>query len=171
MQTCKTVFGKIKEGDFLSEIQYYKVVKVSGNKIKVRNQRGLEFGIDKPIVEEGLYSANQHDEVVRVTRTELVQILAGAGDSVFTVNFNKKVDPKKLRDIVNSPDVVVKTIKDAEKILLGEERTMVGHLISNDSIAGRFQVQDLEDESTYPKQVDQRTINWVILRNTRYEVK
>lgn len=48
----------LKQGDFISETQYYKIQSVSSDKITVKNERGFEFAISKPIIAEGTFSAN-----------------------------------------------------------------------------------------------------------------
>ena len=167
----KSDVSQIKKGDCLSEIQYYEVLSVNSKGVHVKNERGMEFTIGAAIVEEGLFSANQHEDVEEVTRTELVATLANAGETVFTANFNKKPDIKALKEAFNNPEVQVKTQVAMNEMLLGEARTMVGYLKSSDSLSGRYQVVDLEDPEKRAKQIDQRTLNWIILRNVKYTVK
>jgi hypothetical protein len=167
----KSDASQIKVGEFLSEIQYYKVLEVSSSGIFVKNIRGLEFTISKSIVEEGLHSDRQFNEEQQVTRTELVQVLSNAGETVFTACFNKKLDAKALKESFNDPKISVKSVAAMQRMLLGEERVLTGFLLSSDALSGRFQVVDLEDPEGRAKQIDQRTLNWVILRNIKYTVK
>lgn len=167
----KSDASQLREGDFLSEIQYYKVLQVNSTGVLVVNEREMEFTISRGIIEEGSFCAGQYAEEQLVTRTELVTILANAGETVFTANFNKKLDVSGLKEAFNDPAVQVKSKAAMERMLLGEERTIVGYLKSSDAMSGRFQVVDLEDEKKLVKQVDQRTLNWVILRNVKYIVK
>jgi|1_EtaG_2_1085319.scaffolds.fasta_scaffold00140_8 hypothetical protein len=167
----KSDHTQLKVGGFLSEVQYYKVIDVRPNNVKVRNERGMEFVIGKEIIEEGSFSADQFEGEEEITRTDLVQILANAGETVFTANFNKKLDVKQFKEAFNDPKNTVKSNAALERMLLGEPRTMIGYLTGADAISGRFQVVDLEAEKAFPKQIDMRTLNWVILRNVKYTVK
>ena len=90
----KSNFKELRVGDHLSEIQYYEVLEKNGNKVQVKNERGMTFNVSSAIVEEGMYSATQHVETTDVTRTEMVAILEQAGETVFTVCFKKKPDVK-----------------------------------------------------------------------------
>ena len=167
----KSIVSNLKEGDKLSEIQYYTVKTVSRGTVVVENSRGFEFSIGQSIIEEGSFSAHQYDEEVTMTRTELIEVFANAGETVFTANFNKKPDAKSLKAKFNDPETTIKTNVAMEKLLLGDERTMIGYLVGKDEGTGRFKVVDLEDSSDFPKQVDPRTLNWLILRNVKYQVK
>ena len=87
----KSNFKHIKDGDKLSETQYYTVEDVSRSGIMVVNDRGMRFTISKDIVEEGIYSANQFSEEKKITKTEMAELFSHIGDTVFTVNFNKQI--------------------------------------------------------------------------------
>jgi hypothetical protein len=176
---------KLQIGEYLSEIQYYKVVRVSSTVITVANERGFESEVDKAIVEEGMYSASQYQSEKTVTRTEICEILERAGNHVFTVHFTKQIQEKELKNkllkMLESeegsplkPKDIEKAIKQQSKeIIKGEERTLVGHLIEVEQKMGRSLVIDLEVPSDQHRlrQVDHRTIDWLILKNVKYIVK
>ena len=168
--------AKIKVGDRFSETQYYICTEVQRERIQVRNERGYEFGIGKEIVREGLFSANQFQDEQKVTRTELVEILEGAKDTIFTVNFQKQIKPedmsKRLKQLAGQKILASKSAALAKDLLAGEERTLVGYMLDVEPKMGRSQVIDLEAEGDHRlRLVDHRTLNWIIIRNVKYVLK
>jgi len=173
----------LKVGDHLSETQYYKVTELHDGRVALENERGLKITVTHRIVEEGMYSASQFTKTVELSRTALCEVLEGAGDSIFTVNFNKQLKEKEVADQLIAavselgadadPKVLAKKIKAVvKKGVGGELRTLVGYMVQTEAKMGRSQVIDLEAP---PKQryrlVDHRTINWLVLKNVKYVVK
>ena len=175
---------KIKVGEYLAEIQYYQVVKVNPKTIKVVSDKGVESNIDKDLVLD-MYSASQYQIEKYITRTEVNNILANIGQQIFTVNFNKQV---KQDDIKNKLLTAIKdeegnplTYEQIEKNLKiiskelnkGEERTLIGYLLEINNEMGRSSAIDLEIErgQNRLRQIDHRTINYLIFKNTKYLVK
>lgn len=176
---------KLAVGDYLSEIQYYKVIKVNPKTVALIDDKGKESTVDKELIALGMHSASQYTSEKVVTRTEIKEILEQAGNNVFTVNFNKQVKDKEVKDkLLNaikneegnplSYQEMEKALKKVSKHLMeGEERTLIGHLYSNEPQMGRTQVIDLEIPigEYRVRQVDHRTINWLIIKNVKYIVK
>ena len=182
-------YDDIKNGDYLSELQYYRVIETNDQSVDVQNERGLELQIAKPILEEGSWSANQFTKEVKVNRTDCINHMLNAKSDIFTVNFNKKPNAESHAQILRSipigdlsdPKKLAKLSKELEK---GEERTLIGHLVEAEQLLGRSKVIDLEEhfnnvdrklkkEPTKHtlKQVDHRHINWLIINGTKYIVK
>lgn len=176
----RTDVEKLSVGDYLSETQYYAVIEKTDERVKVRNERGYEFSIAHPIVEEGMYSASQFHQEVEVTRTELCELLENAGDSIFTVNFNKQLNEKDVvAEILEAVEegkgaraLKTRVSKAVKKGVKGELRTLIGYLIQTEPKMGRSQVIDLEAPANRRyRLVDHRTINWLILKNVKYVAK
>jgi len=179
----KSQVSKIQEGDFLSETQYYQVVKVAPTSIEVKNERNFTFHVGNAIVEEGMYSASQFNEVQEITRTELIEIFRLVGDTVFTVSFNKLPEIKDINDAIEGLNdgriLPVKEMKARVKeAFKGKERILTGYLVKTETGFGRSVVIDLEiDKGSNPeydnrlRQVDHRTLNWLIYKNVKYQVK
>lgn len=178
----KCVFEELKPGDYLSEVQYYRVMSVSEDEITVQNERGYQIAVTKGVVQEGMYSASQFTEERKVTRSQLCEILENAGDTVFMVNFHKKIKEKDVADAVfeilteddlSDQKAVQKHVRAALKeALQGKERTLVGYLIKAEPKMGRSEVIDLEAEGDHRMRlVDHRTINWMIIKNVKYVTK
>jgi len=170
----------IRPGTMLSRISYMQVVGANPRRktLTVRNQEGLQWDISENIIENEAFSADQFEETVKVSRTEMVEALENAGDSVFTIVFNKKVSEKAVREAIgllaDSADFSAKAIKaTAKELLVGEERTLIGHMASTEPKMGRSQVVDLEKApGTHRlRLVDHRTIKQLILRNVQYVLK
>lgn len=180
----KTNVALLSPGDYLSEIQYYCVVKTHENAVVVvRNERGMEFSISAGIVEEGIFSASQFNETKEVTRTELIEIFSRVNNTVFTVNFNKQPTASSINEAIESVNKgKILPIKDMKKLIKeafkGEERTLTGYLVQTETGFGRSTVIDLEVERDTTKdydnrlrQVDHRSLNWLIYKNVKYVVK
>lgn len=183
----KTNAAQLKAGDFLSEIQYYQVENIvrmnaMSTGVKVKNERGFSFTIDGDIIEEGAYTASQFNETVEVTRTELIEKFGQVWNTVFTVSFHKQPDAKSINEAIESTNKgrilpiaeMKKLIKEAFK---GEERILTGYLVRTETGFGRSTVVDLALErgnAEYDnrlRQVDHRTLNWLIYKNVKYVVK
>jgi hypothetical protein len=180
-------YNEIKEGDFLSETQYYRVIGKSYSGINVENDRKFQLFIGRGIVEEGLIHSNQYLEEQKVTMTELSEIFSSLGDSVFTVCFHKKINKKSALEemndlyankggkILSESDYKKAVKKVMSKALEGEERILTGYKIGTDRNLGRSHAIDLEQErgdnpewDARQRQVDHRTIKWLIYKNVKY---
>lgn len=80
--------------------------------------------------------------------TQLAEKLEGAGDTVFTVNFRKKVDSSHVEDQLLS--VSAKELSDqkylsnfVKSVVEGDECTITGHLVDCENSLGRSTVIDL----------------------------
>lgn len=184
-----TDIAKIKPGHYLSETQYYRVVSVTHDMIEVQNERGLRFQIAPHIVSEGIYTANQYRSEQMVTRTEMATLFHNIDNTVFTVNFNKQLREKDAREallglyanvggqLISQQEYEQKVKEIVKSTYQGQERTLVGYKIGVDENLGRTLVIDLKQkygEKEYDQRirlVDHRTINWLIYKNVRYEVK
>jgi hypothetical protein len=184
-QKCSV--GKIGIGSKLSETQYYTVIDVNVDNITVRNERGMEFNVSHAIVEEGMYSSDQYtldpEHELQVTRTELIEIFRKVGDTVFTVCFNKQPDAETINNAIESlNNGKILPIKEMKKVVKeafkGEVRILTGYLIATETGFGRSMVIDLElirgENPLWDariRQVDHRSLNWLIWKNTKYTVK
>jgi hypothetical protein len=171
----KCSVSKLKGGHKLSRLSYVTVVDNFGSSVLVRNEQGVEWSIGASIVEAECFSAHEFSKTETMTRTELVAKFNEVGRSVYTVNFNKQ---PKLEDafdaIANRGEI--KSNKELKKLLTesmkGEPRTLVGYTVSRDVSLGRSMVVDLEQTGDDRiRQVDPRSLNWVICEGVRYEVK
>lgn len=177
-------------GSRLSEMQFYTVVDPHATDsrgrrvVKVKNESGMELYITPDIVDNCMWSSDQFETTEKVSRTRLAEIFSQAHGAVFTANFNKKVDKDELetriKEIVKArPGGQVESHRAFEArfdaavpdLTRGQERTLTGYLISSDNM-GRSKVIDLAIEGKNNiRQVDHRTLNWVIYKGVKYVVK
>ena len=169
---------QLQIGDYLSRISYVQIVgKTRSGGLRIQNQEGLVWTIGQSIVENEMYSAGQYTEEHAVSRTEMIKALESAGDSIFTVIFDKKVNQKTiataLMDLKELPTKKTHANKMAKSMMIGQERTLVGYLASTEPKMGRSTVVDLEvdPDKHNLRLVDHRTVRELILQNTRYVLK
>ena len=167
----------LKAGDRLSRVSYMEVISKAGTSVRVRNEEGMIWTIAASILQNEAYAAGQYDEEREVSRTEMVEALESAGDSVFTVVFDKKISQKDivstLQELDEIPDKKTELNKLAKSMLAGSERRLVGYLASTEPKMGRSTVVDLEVPTNKHRLrlVDHRTVKELILRNVRYVLK
>ena len=139
--------AKITAGEILSATYYLNVVENKGNgEIEVKDQFGNKFTVrGKDLIEKTLVSSTQFDTTEKVNRTQMVELLEGAGDTAFQAVF-VKAD--------------------------GNERTMIAKLVGGEPKMGRTNVMDLEVTTGHPlRQIDNRTLSQLILKGTKYTLK
>lgn len=183
-------FKDLKENEKLSETQYYTVVKKAGKKVQIRNDFGENVVVDEEYVEKCLNSASQFAEEKVVGKTEAANLFLQNQGIVMTVNFNKQVNEKDAKEqlyelyankggkVLSEADYKRKVNSVVSSIIVGEERTMIGRHYGNVTEFGRVYFVDMEKEKVEGKdydtrmsQVDPRTINWLIIKGTKYKVK
>lgn len=170
--------SKLNVGDTLSVNRYYKVKRKDGGHLLVEDlELGKELRIGNPIVERECYSHNQFDKTKKITATALAKLLEAAGDTVFTCTFRKKVTLDQVDSVLHTayakdPDVLevpAKRRKLSREVLQGEKRTLVGVLSTKETGQGRSKVFDLEKpHGRNERQIDHRTIEEFVYKNTRY---
>lgn len=141
--------NKIKDNDIIAVIDYVKVKNVNAQNFEILTENldipdHVTKVAGKEVLENAL-SADQYSEEIKVNKTTAATLLVNAGCRPFTVNFKK---------------------------LEGKERTIRGRLISSESLLGRSTVEDLDLplKENRVRQVDHRTINWLILDFVKYVV-
>lgn len=138
----------VKAGDLIAVIHYAKVQSANngGSELFVEDvdSPGKIIRIQGKELVARTLSADSFFEESDVTKTEAAQLLVESYNRPFTVNFIKAD---------------------------GSERTLRGRLIHPEPLMGRSMVEDLD--ALAPKnirQVDHRTINWLIVNGVKYVV-
>lgn len=166
----------IQEGDVFSRFSCGKVVRVDFASITLKNTQGLEWSIDKSIVEQEFVFANHAEEFESVTRTEMIELVRNNPRIAMSITFNKKVDPKQVAELLTEGrgDLTTRQWnKKVKEALLGEERTMNGvhHCAFDEHGRLRFiEIAGREGMAGH-RLVDLRTINSVTFHNTKYTIK
>ena len=167
---------KLEPEQFFSCISYLKVSDIDGNKVTVTNQHGGGWLISKDILVRDMWSADHFNQVIKCGMTDLSEILETCGDTIFKVKFKKKVDAKSIEEKLSSikpasikKDDLLKKL--AKELVEGEECELVGHLIESDNNLGRSVIVDVKANApNNVKQVDHRTIEWIIFKNVKYSI-
>ena len=122
---------------------------------------------------ETMYSSSHYERVVYMNKTGLAELLMSVQDVIFTVNFFKQVSENSIQDELMSADISSFSDKSfAKSLIQGEERTMTCHMVQVENDLGRSVVIDLKTDHEYKiRQIDHRTINWIIFKNVKYELK
>ncbi len=107
----------------------------------------------------------------KLALTKVAEALNSANSKCFTVCFNAKIDEKVATEkLSNAKADDLKNAKNfAKDLLSGKETTIVGRLSNSDNKLGRSLVVDLLSKGY--RQVDHRTINWLVINNVKYTVK
>ena len=141
--------SQVHEGDLMTFIYWTKVKSISsnGNVLGVANLDDDENIIrvnGKELVEKS-FSADQFQEEEKVGKTRAAEILLHSVNRPFTVCF-LKTD--------------------------GNERVLRGRLVKPEPLLGRSMVEDLDQKGVNRlRQVDHRTIKYLIVDGTKYIVK
>lgn len=145
----KLTADKISANDIMAIVHYVKVTDVKPDRftffaVDVDNPTNSMKIQGKEII-EAAFSADQYAEEQKVSKTAAAEFLVNSPNRPFTVNFSKTD---------------------------GTERTLRGRLICPEPLLGRSMVEDLDDTSGHSlRQVDHRTIKWLIVEGTKYIVK
>lgn len=181
----KTSFKNLKEGNKLSETQYYSVTKIKGDKVQLENGLGQAIVVDKAYVEDCLTSADQFEKEEKLNKTELAALFLKSANVALTVSFNKQVkEADVVKEILDAyegstPKTIETAIKKAVKRgMNGEERVLVGYHTGVQDDFGRVSAIDMnvvkdttKAFNTQLRLVDPREINYLIVRGVKYTVK
>lgn len=186
-----TKFANLKVGEKLSETTYYSVVKISGDRVQLKTDNGTNVVLDRPYIESLIVSASQYVTEASISRTEMASLFIRSQGTAMTVNFNTQVKEKDALDQIKAiyPNKGGKMMSEADyakrakeiisQVIVGKERTMVGRHYGSVNDFGRVSFIDMEvdedlskvDYDSRVRQVDPRTINWMIVRGVKYTVK
>ena len=162
--------SKLAVGNWFSGTHYMKATKISGDDIEM-SSKDMDTVVSKDIAEKKMNAAGLFSSEEKLPVTKIGEILLRAGNTCFTVCFNTKIDEKAVKDRLAAATAAELTNAKAlsSEILKGKEVTIVGHLASTDGKLGRSLVIDLPT-GTF-KQVDHRTIKWLIFKDVKYSLK
>lgn len=143
----KTLVGKLKKGDVLSESSHYVVVKGTPTDLILRHfESGQMVNIAKDYIEAYINNADQFDEVVKVTKEDKKDGTFGirsifeniSTEQVFTVCFKKQDKPKTKKAIAAEIDKIVEdfsheidTVKAQKKGVAEAAKRLATNLIEH----------------------------------------
>lgn len=186
-------FKNLKAGEKLSETQYYSVVK-TGSKdgkdfVELETDSGTSVIVGASYVESYMNSSAQIESDKTINKTEAAALFIANPGVVMTVNFNTQVKEKDAKEemyalypnkgkMISEADFKKKIDAVVKSVITGEERTMIGRHYGSVNEFGRVSFIDMEvkkdtskDYDSRTRQVDPRTINWMIIKGVKYKVK
>jgi|GEM_PF-3574026 len=145
----KVVAKDVKKDDLMAFIYYGTVQHAapSGTNLTVKDvDNHREMGVNGTELIESSFSADQFHEEIKVSKTKAAELLVSSPNRPIKVSFNKQD---------------------------GTERILRGRLIQPEPLLGRSMVEDLDitDGKNRLRQVDHRTINFIIVDGVKYIVK
>ena len=184
----------IKVGGIFSETQFYVVEQVNNGEVVVKDELGNSITITTEYVEKILNSADNFTEEKKVSMTELAEIFLNNTRVAMTVCYRKKDEPKTAKAIKAEKEAMKLKLQSAnmselpklidefvenpiQTVIPGDERVMKGRHYGKLNSLGRNEFLDMEAENkkgTYDsrvKQVDTRTLKYVIVNNVKYILK
>ena len=187
--------NQLKKGSILSETSFFVVKEVNSNGITVLDDFSNEITIGNEYVEKVLSSADLFDKEEKKTMTELADLFINSPRIAMTVAFFKKDTAKtkkaydaekqaKIDEISNAkvsdvPRLLSDLIENPiSKVIPGELRVMKGRHYGHVDDLGRVNFVDMEqDKGSKPdfdarmRQVDPRTIQYIIVGGVKYSLK
>lgn len=163
--------SKLEIGNTFSGTAYFKAQESLPDNRVLTKCDDKEIMISRDILEYEMHNASVFASEEKLALTKMAQILENEINSTcFTVCFNCKIDEKDVQSRLSK--VSASELKDAKKlakeILTGKEATLVGHIAKNDAKLGRTLMIELNQKGF--RQVDHRSIKWLIVRNVKYIV-
>ncbi len=185
----------VATGTILSETSFYVVKENQGSKIIVTDDFGHEITLSEKYVSEICTSADRWESEEPKSMTELAEIFINSSRIAMTVAFVTKSTEKtkkeyELEKATKIDEILNATLKNTESLLNdliehpitrtipGKERIMKGRHYGSVDDLGRVHFIDMEisrdvtkDYDTRSRQVDPRTIQWLVVNRVRYFLK
>ena len=184
----------LKPGSILSETSFFIVKEVLSNSVVVVDDNGTQITIGDKYVEQVLTSADLFDTEEKKTMTELAELFISSPRIAMTVCFMKKDTAKTKKAFEAEKAAAIKKVQEASlstaatlladlidnpisKVIPGEMRCMKGRHYGNIDELGRVHFIDMEqakgtsDHDSRSRQVDPRTIQYIIVGGVKYSLK
>ena len=172
----------LKKGEILSATVYYHVDKI-GTSLEVHDlgpgqgstsSNRLNYGAS--VAEREAFTASQFNEVRKCSRTDIVNALQGAGDTIFTVSFKKKNgDIRELRGcrIPGIPDTCFgrSAVYDLDVTSYAYNVKEGGEIVHRKGETFSSGITEEQKRPHRKREVDHRTVFQLILKNVKYVLK
>lgn len=186
----------LKKGDIFSETQFYIVKDVKSDHAVMTDELGNDVALNNNYINDLLKSADQFNTTVKKTMTELADLFLNNKGVAMTVCFTKKAEKKTAKDFKAEVAQWTENVKQSfldngikglenyattpvNEYKPAEERVMKGRHYGHMNDLGRIDFIDMEQPKgvdgkggdTRMRQVDPRTIRYIIVDNVKYELK
>ena len=168
--------GEIQKDTWYSSTNYVQIKSISEKEVEVSSTAGGRWSMSYDLLQK-MDSADHFDYEIPLARGELVEMLESTRDTIFTICFKKKIQPKKVAEKLEIEGEgaigdLKKSKKLAKALLQGEECVIVGKMINLEPKLGRSMIKDLRVPFGYNlRQVDHRTVEWIIFKNRKFILK
>jgi len=169
--TDRCDIDKVGVGSIWTRHDSGEVTEKVGNRIYVKNNKGDSWELTDTLVSSQFSFADQHEEEEKITRTEMINILKGNRQTAMTVVYHKKPDGKKLAAKLKDGQGTMTDrawLIQMNKLILGEERTMIGHHYGSFDEHERLR---FKEHGKGQRLVDTRTLKRVIVNCVDYTLK
>ncbi len=181
---------KIKVGDIISEVQYYRVTEVNPASVATVMDNGEKISLSSGYLNAAvMYSADYVNSEEKATKTKLEELFKEHPRTAMTVCFRKQpkeqdvaatiaeLYPNKGK-IISEAEFVQKAKEIAKSVIQGELRVMRGRHYNSYGAGSRVQFVDMDieqdmskDYDTRMRLVDPRTIEHLIVNGIKYALK
>jgi hypothetical protein len=165
-------------GNWFSETLFFKLNSHTGAEWSCTNlkKEPETYTVPKEQVLNQMYSGTLFESEEKMTRTNLVELLTNANETVFTVTYRRKVTEEDIIEILSTvtdeKDFEKRRKELAKQIPEGKQVTTTGFLTKTEERLGRSTIIDLSQ--AYGKGyrlVDHRTLEEIIIKNVKYSLK
>jgi len=163
--------SKVQIGDVWTRHDSGKVVGIRGHKIDLKNDNGDTWEISDSLVAKQFSFANQSDEEIKVSRTEMINILKDKKMTAMTVVYDKKPKESEVAKILatGQGDMAPRTWTSfVKKAIAGEERTMIGY---HYGVMDDFDRLKFIEHGKGHRLVDTRTLKMLRVNRVTYVLK
>jgi hypothetical protein len=175
-------FADVKGGDILSRISYLTIQGApSEGRVVVKNEEGHIWEVDYPILQKECIHATYFESTEQCSRTAAIEVLMQTNGQVFTVSYDKQPTQKDYIDLAYNEQGKSRSKAEITQLWksIGVERIMTCYIIGLEKYLGRAYVMDMElpkkivsgKHDSRWKQIDFRTLNWVIYNGVKYIIK
>lgn len=185
----------VEPGSILSETSFYIVQEVQQDRVIVKDEYDHKITLPKKYIEEITICADHFETEEKKSMTELAEIFINSPRMAITVCYITKATEKTKRDFDLEKNNKIAEIQNASlknasallsdlienpitKVIPGKERVMKGRHYGNVDDLGRVHFIDMEikrdptkDYDTRSRQVDPRTIQYLIVNKVKYTLK
>jgi len=165
----------------------------SGSNFTVKNQDGQQWNLGSDLVSSQCWSPDQFTKIVKVTMTEMVNILKEkVGDCICKVEFTKLPDSTEMAILIRDGSKLIEQSNNSEKdkkglfkklyerSQMGEYRVMRGYIHRSENQEAqetetgmlKFVDAELRAQEKFPiRPINLRNIEALTFKLTRYELK
>jgi len=175
-------------GKIYSMTNYFVIKEVNGPNVVLTNQNGQDMKSNLNTVQKAMQSADEFIMEEKLNQTDLINIVLNnprtamsiyfkkqdttKGKKVYEAEIQAQADEVQKALLAKGMNGVMEILKNPIKDYIpGEMRLIKGYYVGSQDDRGRFNFMDMEDPKKLVKEVDPRTVEFVIVNNVKYILK